>query len=173
MNREQMIREARTIEAMRKGYMGMEGKFSIIAKRLGNPIIAQGSHSHDMNYLDDPFEIENEEDMPTLDEDEKSYEVGMHFDGLSRGVNLSIFLKNYHREIVCEYQGFTVYKEVAGELECYVPHEKWENELEKIYENAKKVEKKKKPEERKKLIEAANRKRHELLQEFKLKWGLT
>ena len=173
MNREQMIREARTIEAMRKGYMGMEGKFSTVAKRLGSPIIEQGSSSFSQTFLEDPFELEKEDTMPTISEDDRSHEVGVHFDGLSRGVNLSIIVRHYHREIVCEYQGYTVYRELAGELEAYVPHEIWENQLEKIYDSAQKVEKKQKPQERKKLIEAANKKRQELLQEFKLKWGLT
>ena len=43
MNREEAIREARTIEAMKKGYAGLGGKFAIIAKILGYPIIEQGS----------------------------------------------------------------------------------------------------------------------------------
>jgi hypothetical protein len=173
MNREQMIREARTIEAMRKGYMGMEGKFSIVAKRLGEAIIEQGSNSFSQSFLPDPFELEDEDEMPTISEEDQSHEIGMYFDGLSRGINLSIIVRHYHREIVCEYQGYTVYRELAGELEAYVPHEIWENQLEKIYDSAQKVEKKQKPQERKKLIEAANKKRQELLQEFKLKWGLT
>ena len=173
MNREQMIREARTIEAMRKGYMGMEGKFSLIAKKLGNPIIHQGSRSFEQTFLDDPFAIEEEDSMPTIEEDDQSYEIGVHFDGLSRGVNLSIYVYFHHREITVEYQGYKVYKEVGGELEAYVPHENWENELERIYEDAKKWEKIQKPKERKKLIEAANKKRQELLDEFRTKWGLT
>lgn len=175
MNREQMIREARTIEAMRRGYMGMEGKLSTIAKRLGKPIIQQGSRSFDQTFLDDPFalEIEQEFGMPTIEEDDHSYEIGIHYDGLSRGVNLSIFVHFHHREIVCEYNGSRVYWEVAGELESYAPNESWENELDRIYDNAKKVEKLQKPHERKKLIEAANKKRQELLDEFKQKWGLT
>jgi len=173
MNREQMIREARTIEAMRKGYMGMEGKFSLIAKKLGNPIIHQGSRSFEQTFLDDPFAIEEEDSMPTIEEDDQSYEIGVHFDGLSRGVNLSIYVYFHHREITVEYQGYKVYKEVGGELEAYVPHENWENELERIYEDAKKLEKIQKPKERKKLIEAANKKRQELLDEFRTKWGLT
>ena len=173
MNREEMIREARTIEAMRKGYMGMEGKFAMIAKRLGQPIIEQGSRSYEQTYLDDPFDLKDENTIPIFDDTDQSHEIGMHFDGLSRGINLSIFMKNFHREITCEYNGFTVYKEVSGELERYVPHENWEHGLERLFESAKKVEKRQKPEERKKLLNAANRKRQELLQEFRDKWGLT
>ena len=66
MNREQMIREARTIEAMRKGYMGMEGKFSTVAKRLGSPIIEQGSSSFSQTFLEDPFELEKEDKIPLV-----------------------------------------------------------------------------------------------------------
>jgi hypothetical protein len=173
MNREQMIREARTIEAMRKGYMGMEGKISVIAKRLGQPIIQQGSRSFDQSFLQGPFYLEEENEMPMLDEEDHSYEIGLYYDGLPRGINISIIVNFHHREIICEFQGHKVYRELAGELEAYVPNSIWEDHVEKIYDLAKKVEKQEKPHERKKIIEAANKKRQELLHEFKSKWGLT
>jgi|688.fasta_scaffold141213_3 hypothetical protein len=173
MNREQMIREARTIEAMRRGYMGMEGKISVIAKRLGQPIIQQGSRSFEQTFLSDPFALEKDDEMPTIGENDHSYEIGLHYDGLSRGINLSVYVHFHHREIICEFNGQKVYWEIGGELESYVPHESWENQLEKIYDNAKKVERLQRPQERKKLVEAANKKRQELLNEFKQKWGLT
>ena len=56
MNREEAIREARTIEAMKKGYAGLGGKFAIIAKILGYPIIEQGSSMFNQSFLDDPFD---------------------------------------------------------------------------------------------------------------------
>jgi len=172
MNREQLIKEARTIEAMKKGYMGMEGKFSTIAKQMGNAIIHHGNRSFEQSFLDDPFEFEDKNKIPIMDEQDNSYEVGLHFDGLSRGSNINIIVHFHHREIICEYEGRKVYKEVSGELEAYVPDPLWEDKIELFFDSAKKIEKIKKPQERKILIEEANKKRQELLNDFKLKWGL-
>ena len=173
MNREQQIKEARTIEAMRHGYMGMEGKFALIVRRLGEPIIHQGSVSYEQNFLPDPFDLKDENKLPTIDSDESSYEIGYMFDGLPRGVNMSIFMYSYNREIVCEFEGRKVYREVNGELEAYVPESLWEGRIQSLFEAAKKVERKAKPVERQKLITEANKKRKELLDGFKNRWGLT
>jgi hypothetical protein len=173
MNREQMIKEARTIEAMKKGYMGLEGKFSCIAKNLGQPIIQQGSRVFEQSFLDDPYETEIDvEDILIFDEDESSYEIGLQFDGLSRGVNMTISIQYHLREITCRYQGNIVYKENSGDLEGYVPNSEWEEKIEAFYDLSKNIEKKNKPIEQEKNTEKNNRKRKEIMEYLKLKWGL-
>lgn len=173
MGRQEQIREARTIEAMRHGYMGMEGKFAVIAKRLGQPIIHQGSKSFEQSFLSDPFELPEENSIPVFEQEENSYEVGLIFDGLPRGVNMSIIMYFYNREIICEYEGRKVYKEMSGELEAYAPDVIWEKKIESLYEMAKKIERKNKPIEKQKIAEEANKKRKEILDDFRNKWGLT
>lgn len=174
MNREQQLKEARTIEAMRQGYMGMEGKFALISKRLGQSIIHQGSRSFEQSFLPDPFELQEEEDkMPTLDSEDSSYEIGLMFEGLPRGVNMNIYVYFYNREIICEYEGKKVYKEVNGELEAYVPDKSWEKKIDSLYDTAKKLERRKKPEEKQRIVNEANKKRKEILDDFKNRWGLS
>jgi hypothetical protein len=173
MNKEQMIKEARTIEAMKKGYMGLEGKLSIIAKHLGQPIIAQGSRVFEQTFLDDPYEADDFEEIATLDEDENSYEIGLQFDGLSRGINMTISVQYYLREITCRHQGQIVYKEVSGELEGYVPNEIWEEKIEEFSMFSRKIEKQKRPIEKIKMAEENQKRRIEILEVFKNKWGLT
>jgi len=173
MGRQEQIKEARTIEAMRHGYMGMEGKFAVIAKRLGQPIIHQGSKSFEQSFLSDPFELPEENSIPVFEQEENSYEVGLIFDGLPRGVNMSIIMHFYNREIVCEYEGKKVYKEMNGELEAYVPDTLWEKKIESLYDLAKKIERKNKPIEKQRIAMEANKKRKEILDDFKNKWGLT
>jgi len=172
MNREDLIKEARTTEAMKRGYMGLEGKFAVIAKRLGTAIIHHGSSSFEQTFLPDPFDMTDENELPVMEEDLSTYELGLQFDGLKQGYNLSVICYFYQREIVCYYEGRVVYKEVSGELEGYVPKPEWEQAIDFFYNEAKRIERLQKPHERKQLIEEANKKKQELLEEFKNKWGL-
>ena len=172
MNREQMLKEARTIEAMKKGYMGLEGKFSSIAKRLGQPIFHHGSRVFEQTFMPDPYELDEPDDIPMMDEEENSYEVGLQFDGLSRGINLTISVQFHLREITCRFQGQIVYKEISGELEGYAPDPAWEDKIESLHSLARKVERKQRPVERQQLAEAANKKRAEILEHLAKKWGL-
>jgi hypothetical protein len=173
MNRESLLREARTIEAMKKGYMGMEGKLAVVAKRMGQPIIHHGLSNFHQSFLDDPFSEHDEDEMPTMADDDRSYEIGMSFNGLSSGMNMSITLHSTHNEIVCEYQGKKVYRELAGELEAFVPNDEWESKIESLYNRAKRIEKKQKPAMRRELVAEAERRKRQILEEFKEKWGLT
>lgn len=176
MNHEQMIKEARTIEAMKKGYIGLEGKFSIIAKRLGEPLIKQSGMYLEASYLDleNTYEAEEvkENEYPTMDEFDQSYEVGLQFDGLSRGINMTISVQHYLREIVVRYQGVIVYREVAGELEGYVPGKEWEDKIVDLYSSAIIREKAAKPTEKKRAIEENQNKKQQILKYLQQKWGL-
>lgn len=172
MSREKQIQEARTIEAMKKGYMGLEGKFCVVAKWLGKPIIHHGSQLVEENYLFDPFEQEDPEEIPTFEESESSFEIGTFFDGLSRGININIYVNFEMREIKCYYDDKIVYRETTGELEGFSPNEVWEEKLEKLYSLAKKVEKEKRQIEKKDLIKIAEKKKNSILKYLKEKWGL-
>lgn len=172
MNREDIIREQRTIEAMKKGLMGLEGKLGRIVKALGEPVYQQGSRYFDQTFLPDPYETGGEEEIPTMEEDDISYEIGAMFDGLSRGVNLSIYIFEYNREIVVRHKGQVVYRELAGELEGYAPDDEWEQEIEKLVEQAKKAERRQKPVIQKALLHEAERRKKEILEHLRLKWGI-
>lgn len=172
MSREQQIKEARTIEAMKKGYMGLEGKFSNIAKYIGQPIFHQGSRVFEQTFLDDPYLIPEVDEIPMMDENENSYEVGYQFDGLNRGINLTISIAHHLREITCRFEGQIVYREISGELEGYAPNPAWEDKIDILSELARKIERQERPLERAKLIESNKKKRIEVLDYLKLKWGL-
>lgn len=171
MNREQKLKEIRTIEAMKKGYMGLEGKFCCITKMLGYPLFRQGGLYVDSSFLEDPY-AEQEDEIPTMTGDDESYEIGIHFDGLSRGMNLTISVMFHLREITVRYEGQIVYKEMAGELEGFAPTDEWEEKIESLYNVARKVEKERRPFERLQMAEAADKKRKEILETLRLKWGL-
>jgi len=168
MNKEMLLREARTTEAMRKGYMGLEGKFAVIARRLGSPIVSQAVEND--SIMD--FEPQSPENIPFMDVEEMTTELGLNYDGLSLGMNLSVTVYFLYREISCVYQGRKVYHEVGGELERFAPNEEWEALVAKIYDRAKRVESIRKPHEKKELVKDAERKRRKILEEYKEKWGL-
>lgn len=172
MNRDQMLKEARTIEAMKKGYMGLEGKFCTITKRLGHPIFRQGGLYVDRTYLVDPYDEPSEDEIPMMDDEEESYEIGIHFDGLSRGSNLTISILFHLREITVRYEGRIVYKEIAGELEGFAPVDEWEEKVESLYTLARQIERENRPIEKKELAQKADKRRKEILEELRLKWGL-
>jgi hypothetical protein len=173
VNREKLIQEQRTIEAMKKGYMGLEGKFVTIANRLGYVLYKQGGINFEQSFLEDYYNLPADENvLPTMDEEEGSYAVGLAFDGLSRGMNLSIVLQYHNREITVRHEGQVVYKEVAGDLEGFAPDDAWEQKIDRLFSLCKKVERQSKPAERKMLKELADKKRKEILENLRLKWGI-
>lgn len=170
MNYEQAIKEARTIEAMKNGYIGMGGKFSQITKKLGHPIIKQGGIYVDSSYFEDINEDVNE--IKSMEEDESTFEIGRQFDGLSRGMNISIIVFYHLAEITVTFEGKKVYKETSGELEMYVPDPDWEECIDKLCGLTKKIEKSNKVELNKKKKEVESLKKKSILDQLKKKWGI-
>jgi hypothetical protein len=62
--KEKRIKDQRTIEAVRKGIMGLGGKFGLIIKNMGQPILGQSGGALDTSYLDDPWALPGENDTP-------------------------------------------------------------------------------------------------------------
>lgn len=171
-NKENLIKEQRTIEAMKKGYMGYEGKFAFIAKKMGDPIISQHSGNFEQTFMEDFYEWNDQEEFPTMELEEGIMEVGIAFDDLKSGNNLSILLIHGDNEITLRYEGKLVYKEVANELESFVPNQSWENIIEKLYNKAKIIDKDRTKKENANIIQSANIKKKEILQKLQEKWGI-
>ena len=67
--KESLIREKRTIEATKKGFMGATGKLGRIVMTLGTPIIANTSGSlYDVRYMSDPYDDYDIHDARTANE---------------------------------------------------------------------------------------------------------
>lgn len=132
MDIEEKIREQRTNEAVKKNYMGFEGKLFLIAKILGHAITKQ---SEDMFSLetDDFWKIDDNE-IPTFDEGVSFHDIGYFYDGTSLGNRIEIVCKENEGTIKLTYKGFACYEEESGFLTKFIPHEDWENIVEKLYE---------------------------------------
>ncbi len=166
---EEKIKTQRMIEATRKGYMGMSGKFGIILQQLGEPIIGHGSPLFEVTYMETPYPEHEEEEMGYFDEDETVTEVGWLFSGLNRGMHLEITYEDAVLSVY--YKGYPVYIERAGDLECFVPNQNWEQNIEQLYEVAIKLQRKDRQDAKvvKDKIKETNRKNW--LQAIWKKWG--
>ena len=85
--KEERIKEQRTIEAAHKNLNGLGGKFGVILQGLGQPIIAQGGSLYDSMTIEDPYEVketkelggtpeEMQEQIPYFDSDTGEEPVG-------------------------------------------------------------------------------------------------
>lgn len=196
--KEERIKEQRTIEAAHKNLSGLGGKFGIILQGLGQPIIAQGGAS--LYDIGDTYENEElggtpaemQGQIPYFDSktgeepiggawrDDREYEkepygahkIGYAFDGLNRGIHIEIKYIIDINELTVYHKGYLVYKEVAGDLLVFAPNNEWEKKVDKLFESAKKISTKKSKESQKEKVANAMRKRDSWWQTIKTKWGL-
>jgi hypothetical protein len=75
-------------------------------------------------------------------------------------------------EINVSYNGYVVYKEVAGELERYIPNDEWSKIIDDLYESSIKTDKKMRQKQVEENIVLANRRKKEILEKLKTKWGI-
>ena len=177
-SKEEVIREQRTVEAVRKGIMSGEGKLAAIARVFGDRV--HGRHGGgrramfhefenlmglDQNLL---YDDEGEEgELPTTSEGMTA--SAFLFNGYSRGLHMEIKLDG--PEIWVRWKGEIVYHEMSGELATYAPSE-WEAEIDKLAVAARKKEHTyiKMADKRDNII--GQRLKEEFLEEMKRKWGL-
>lgn len=171
---EQIIKEKRVIEATKKDYLGSSGKFAVISKNLGDQIIDQGSLGGNFIVYDDFWgQAENPEgSVSYLDENANLTSVGYYFYGLNYSYNIEIFYFEDQKKIDVKYNNDTVYREIGGDLERYVPNQDWENKIEILYKIAKPIEESNKKAEKKAMKEAFENKKNNILSYLKSKWGI-
>ena len=172
-SKESLIKEKRTIEATRKNLMGPSGKLGIICRFLGKPIIFHGGANSSELLWDDPYEMTEDEELPTFNEEEGGmYVHGWVYDGLSRGMHLEIKYIDHEKKLTVFYKGFEVFKEIAGDLEKYAPFSDWEDMIEKLHQNA--IDKRKEENIVGKVIrkQELGKKAMELLRKLRMNWGI-
>lgn len=168
--KEQILREQRTVEAMRKGLMGGKGKIARIAKIFGEPIIRHDTNWIQKNYLADPFDLPDPNSIPVAEEDEMSFEIGYHYDGVRTGHHLEIIWKSEFQEITCYFKGNIVYFEIGGILDGYSPGD-WEKQVEILFERVRKQERNLAKIHKADNTEVFAKEREEFLQRMKKKWN--
>lgn len=170
-NKEDIIRDQRTREAVKKGLMGQGGKLGCIARYLGQEIVRQGGSYYTQNFIDLTGIQEDENMIPYMEEDETAITEGYMFDGLSRGLHMEIRLSEERSEIYVRWQGDIVYREMAGELYGYCPGE-WEESVDRLFVQAKEKEGREHRAYEERALQAGQRRKEHFLEEMKRKWGL-
>lgn len=185
------IKEQRVLEANKKGLVGFSGKIGTVVKTLGSEIIYQ-SLDYDVfeNQNDNPknsaelmssipiMEIDNNTRPEGNEWGEKgesyfSYtrKLGLHFDGLSRGMHMEIMYNEEASELSLTYKGYLAYKEVMGEIETYVPNDQWEQWIESLFKISKKIQREKKEIEFKNKTLASQKSKENWINNLIKKWG--
>lgn len=200
---EEKIREERLLEATKKGFYGQNGKIIYILKILGQPIISQneGGSYFDSNYLSDPYDLvdlneltsnndflkeipvmnleglerPNGSEWAELNDGEYTSitKIGQHFCGLSHGMHMEIKYDDATTELCLTYKGNLVYKEIKGELLCYVPMQEWEENIERLYKISKEKLRKNKENEFQQSIKSIEDNKKSWLNSMKKKWGFS
>lgn len=184
--KEALIKERKLAEANTKNYKGLEGKFGIILKYLGKPIIGESEGIYSSTPYQDFYE-EPEETMSTLDDCGMSKEFGKMFDGLKYGMHLEITYLDDHEEVIYHadgrsevlsgnflnviYKGYKVYREVDGDLNCFVGGA-WEQDIERLYALAVKNQRAIYPKEVEMARQEAKEEKLGFLERIRKKWGI-
>lgn len=184
--KENLIRERRTVLAISRNMMGANGKLGVILTAFGTPIIRQGTALHEATYLESP---EDDTDWLyettasgqkgplvsknyTHDNEGQISEEGMLFDGLRIGIHLDIMFKEDVNELKVHYKGYLVYRELAGELQAYNPFPEWETIIDHLYKKAKPVAKEKLAEKEFKISQIIDAKKKSFWERMKMLWGV-
>ncbi len=186
--REKAIKEQRTNEAMKKRLLGPTGKLGSILKAFGTSIIRQSSGLYDSTYMEDPYDnYYDVEYSPTLSgqqgpishryelgmmDDFQAYEEGLTFDGLSRGMHIDITYWYSENRLTVTHRGFMVFNEIAGDLDCYVPNEAWESQVDKLFETAKGRLKVLKEEQDLANLVQAGKNKASFIENLRRRWGI-
>jgi hypothetical protein len=157
LEKEKIVKEQRTAEAIDKNLMGLEGKLGIILKHLGVSIVSQNVSNYNSTEWQDVYADLEDEQMPVYDPDSPIMEMGKIFDGLKFGYHLEISfmmegaipvkINEYKtiyeaasKVIKVTYKGYLVYLETESDLRIYKPMDEWEDIINTIYASAKKLQ---------------------------------
>lgn len=188
-DKEKIIKDQRTIEASRKGLMGLGGKLGCVLKNLGQPIVSQHEggllyHSTSLEdytnvEVEDPYDLSGGTPEEILDqievmdmENTTIISLGWVFDGLFCGMHLEIQYTTETNEIKVHFKGHLVYNEVGGELLAYNPIKEWEDYIETLYPVALAKGTAKKAIKREEKKEAGKKAKKSWLREMAKKWGI-
>jgi hypothetical protein len=187
--KEKIIKEQRTALAVSKKYMGKSGKFGLILNCFGKSVIYQGASNYEQNLFKDPYELEEEDKLPELDEDMPIFEIGKTFDGLKFGYHIEIsymkhgvvpekdeFGKTVYRQaakvLKVMYKGYYVYIEAENELVMFLPHKEWEDIIDIMYKSAEKIGKRIVKDIEEMAVEESRKEKLTFLQRLRETWGI-
>lgn len=189
LEKEKIIKEQRVAEANIKNYVGLEGKFGVILKALGKPIINQSSANYSVTEWEDVYDLDEKEGLPEEDLDVPIREIGKVFDGLKFGYHIEIsYLKEgaipvkineshtvyepASKVLKVSWAGYLVYLEAENDIHIFTPFAEWEDFINKIYESARKLQNTHKLNNSLNTQEEAKQNKLSFLERLRKKWGI-
>lgn len=188
-NREKIERliEDRKADVAKKG---LSKKFKTIIRVLGFDIkseMGSGFIEGGFGTLSGQIKQDWEWELNTTDDDDdddafdpynlptsegSSFVSGRHFDGLSSGINLQIYLEDGNDLIRVIYDGVKVFQEKQGNLEYYVPSIIWEKKVDHLFLIAEKKAKIDQQVQVEDVRQENETKRNFILDYLKTHWGI-
>jgi hypothetical protein len=177
LDKEQRIKEQMTTKAMGNGLMGITGKLACIACNLGSKIVSETPDMFSETSMPDVWELpgNGEWDFKKIhDNDETAWsrDIGFIFDGLSRGIHLEIKYLSDEKSLTVYHKGYTVFREVSGDLEGYVPQPEWEDQVERLFKIAKQIAEDRTKVEKEAFKKVAEKRAMSYLEQLRLRWGV-
>lgn len=123
----------------------------------------------DIDGVEQPEGGEWMERPPTIPESTEM--MGWHFDGLGRGIHMEIQYMEDNKELLLRYKGTVVYREIAGDLESYVPSDEWEDKVDQLSKVAQQIQIKQNSEDKNAKKKEFSRQKENWLRKMKNKWG--
>lgn len=71
------------------------------------------------------------------------------------------------------HRGYLAYREVQGDLQCYVPSDEWEGWISSLFKVAKKKQREQKEREFEERVQNAERAKRSWLRDIVSRWGFT
>lgn len=173
----------------------MAGKIGIVLRTLGQDIIQHhqesgGSFLYPDEEMSEPTKAEDILSyIPTMHSELNSRpegdewgnigeiipastrRIGMHFDGLSRGMHMEIKYDDEKSELSLTHKGYLSYRESMGEIDVYVPNKEWEEWVDKLWVFSKSIQRKLKEEEFNKKAAESKEAKESWLYSLMAKWG--
>lgn len=189
LDKEKIIKEQRVTEANLKNYMGLDGKFGVILKYLGEPIINQSSANYEVTEWQDVYNLEDQEGLPEEDPDTPIHKIGKFFDGLKFGYHIEIsYLNNgtipikvneyctiyeqASKVLKVSWKGCLVYLEAENDIYIFTPFSEWEDFINKIYDSARKIQNTHKLNNALNAQEEVKQDKLSFLERLREKWGI-
>ena len=177
--KEDTIREQRTIEATKKQLFGNYGKIAYIVRVLGKPIIKQSGGSlisenyleYDSSYSTNQYEDFSISSLPILDIEDTISTEGYLFCALSDGFNLQIKFLEENAELITIYEDNIVYHEQLGQLLAYVPGN-WEKIIDLFFKKASQIDLNNQKEKQKIKNNLEKNIKENFIKNLSKKWGI-
>lgn len=152
------LKEQRVTQARKKD---LYKKLTTVCVGMGQPIISSTEDYSEFDYFSEEV----------VESDAGGYVTGYQFYALQFGCNLEILYYPEESNVKVNYNGYKVYEESEGDLQCYTPGAEWEAKIEHWYPAAEKRLKGREEKNQEEALEESKSILTKLKEELRMRWG--